>query len=86
MTQRRKTSLSPLGITFAGRLRMTRVERNLSQGELAEMSGVGATYISELERFRSEPTLAVVWKLACALGVDPDDMLRQPSPATEPEF
>lgn len=75
---KRQSEISQLARLFSERLRSKRQERDLSQSELAEAASVGATYISELERGRNEPTLAVVEKLAAALGVEPADMLRQP--------
>ena len=73
---RRQVALSALSAAFSQRLKDTRIDRDLSQVELAEASGVGATYISELERGMSEPTLAIVERLANALGVEPADMLK----------
>ena len=40
----------------------------LSQGELAERSGVHRTYVSDLERGARNPTVEIVAKLAQALG------------------
>lgn len=47
-----------------------RLERNLSQQELADLSGVSKSYIGDLERNEKEPTIEVLCKLAKALKVD----------------
>jgi transcriptional regulator with XRE-family HTH domain len=41
----------------------------LSQEELADRARLHWTYLSDLERGRQTPTLDVVNRLACALGV-----------------
>ena len=51
------------------RLKEIRTEKNLSQGQLARMSGVSQAYISDLEANRADPSITVANKLANALGV-----------------
>ncbi len=51
-------------------LRQLRRERSMTQQELARRSGVGQTYVSELERgVRTNPSREVVQSLADALSV-----------------
>lgn len=47
-----------------------RKELNLTQGKLAEISGVGQGEISKIENANSNPTLATVGALGSALGAD----------------
>lgn len=50
-------------------LRRLRQERDWSQEELAHVSGLHRTYISDLERVARNPTITVVDRLAQTFGV-----------------
>ncbi|MCH8876686.1 MAG: helix-turn-helix transcriptional regulator [Chloroflexi bacterium] len=56
---------------FGAILRKLRLERNLSQEELAAQSGFHRTYISLLERGLKSPSLTTITRLANALDVAP---------------
>jgi|HubBroStandDraft_1064217.scaffolds.fasta_scaffold00060_11 transcriptional regulator with XRE-family HTH domain len=71
----------------ARNLRRLRVGRGVSQENLAVDAGIDRTYVSRLERMLENPTVAVLERLAEALGVPiaeffippgPDDPLPQP--------
>lgn len=55
---------------FARRLRELRVERGMTQADLARRAGVTATYVSKLESGGAAPGIDLVEKLAGALGVN----------------
>lgn len=55
---------------FGRRLQDRRVKRRLSQEELADLSGLHRTYISQLERGLKSPTLATIYAIAYALEED----------------
>ena len=57
-------------------MRRIRRKRGWSQEELAFESGLHRTYISGIERGARNPTVLVLGKLAEALGVSPDRLLR----------
>ena len=61
---------------FAFNLRRLRIERGLSQEELAHLTGIDRTYVSHLERLRYNPTLDMVERLAKSLNVEPLELLR----------
>ncbi len=54
----------------ASRLKELRREKGLSLQELAEVSGVSRSLLSEIERGETNPTLATLWNLTQALNVD----------------
>lgn len=52
-----------------------RKERGMSQETFADHAAIHRTYISDIERGARNPTIAVVAKIAEALGVEPADLL-----------
>jgi transcriptional regulator with XRE-family HTH domain len=56
-------------------LRKLREGQGLSQEALADQAGLHRTYISDIERGARNPTIIVVEKLACALGVSVGSLL-----------
>jgi transcriptional regulator with XRE-family HTH domain len=60
---------------FAGNLRQIRLDRKLSQEELAHRANLDRTYISSLERKVYGASIDVVADLAAVLGVAPADLL-----------
>lgn len=57
-------------------VRRVRIEKGLTQEELAERAGTSQFYISSLESGRRNPTVVTVASLAKALGVDHLALLR----------
>ena len=64
-------SLSPAGETIGQRLKRLRLERGLSQRELAA-PGVSYAYISRIEAGTRQPSVKALRKLAAKLGVSAD--------------
>lgn len=56
-----------------------RQQRALSLDELSRRAGVSKSMLSQIERAQANPTVAVVWRLANALGVPISELL-----ATDP--
>lgn len=54
---------------FGVAVRYLRIKRAMSQEELADLSGLHRTYISDVERATRNVTLRTAAKLASALGV-----------------
>jgi len=52
-----------------------REARSLSMDALSRQSGVSKSMLSQIERQRANPTVAVVWRLATALGVPLAELL-----------
>lgn len=62
---------------FAKNLRERRQAKGLSQEELAYLADIDRTYVSSLERAVYSPSIDVLDRLARALGVGPDELIRK---------
>jgi transcriptional regulator with XRE-family HTH domain len=60
---------------FGKRLKQIRLSKKLSQGDVAKRLGIGASYISQVERGVQNVSLKGMEKLAKALGVRAKDLL-----------
>ena len=58
-------------------LRSQRIQKGLSQEELAHRVGLDRTYISLLERGLRQPTLGTLVKLSQALEIQPEDFVAE---------
>ena len=63
-------------IQFGKKLREVRLKKKLSQGDVARILGVHRSYISGLERGRRNPSLLTVHKVAKALGVSTNELMK----------
>lgn len=69
---------------LAASLREARRARGLSLDAVAKISGVSRSMVSQIERGESSPTVATLWNLTQALGVDFAGLLEaRPVPAIE---
>jgi transcriptional regulator with XRE-family HTH domain len=59
------------------RLRDLRKRKLLTQEQLAERSGVSVPTIVRIEHNQVEPRGSTIRKLASALGVEPDELVRR---------
>ena len=62
-------------MSFGKNLKDTRVEKNVSQDDLAKKIGVHANHISRYERDLSAPSIEVVQKIAEALEISIDELV-----------
>ncbi|MCQ1531184.1 helix-turn-helix domain-containing protein [Lutispora saccharofermentans] len=58
-----------LNAIIAANLKRLRMERNLSLGQLAELSGVSKVMLGQIEKGDSNPTINMLWKIANGLKV-----------------
>ncbi len=63
------------GNEFGRELRRLRREQGLSQARLAELAGVTASYLSQLETGERNPTPMVIRRLSPHLNVSPNHLL-----------
>lgn len=61
---------------FGAHIKEARTTAKLTQEQLAEITGVGTTYISDIERGAKFPSLSLFIKLVNALNVSSDYILR----------
>lgn len=54
---------------ISSNLKKLRNERNLSLGQLSELSGVSKVMLSQIEKGESNPTINTIWKIAIGLHV-----------------
>jgi len=67
---------SEILVRFGQRVREERLKQGLSQEQLAELAGVHRTYIGMIERAEKNITLENIEKLAKALNLKPEELLR----------
>jgi transcriptional regulator with XRE-family HTH domain len=60
-----------------GNLKAIRESKYLTQEMLSERSGVSRPTIARLERGDEEARFSTIWKLAQALGVEPDALVSE---------
>ncbi|MEH3085456.1 MAG: helix-turn-helix transcriptional regulator [Xylophilus ampelinus] len=73
MTQARDEALLA---AFASVLKDIRRDCGFSQEQLALRAGVDRTFVGKLESGRNQPSLAVLFKLADASSVEPEEFVR----------
>lgn len=61
---------------FGQNLRRLRVERSLTQEEVAESAAVSPRYVALIEAGARNPTLSVIMSLAAALSVPPHKLFK----------
>jgi len=71
--------LDPTSNHFARRLKQLRAARGWSLDALANASGVSRSMLSQVERNQANPTLAVAFRIARALGMSLGELAETPS-------
>ena len=57
--------------TLAQIIAEQREQKNLSQTQLAQLSGINQAHISRIESGKSKPTMPTVFRICQALDIDP---------------
>jgi transcriptional regulator with XRE-family HTH domain len=63
-------------VRFGRRIRELQKKRGWTQVYLAEHTGLGSVYISQLEHGKKEPGLRTIEILACSFDMTPAQLLR----------
>ena len=71
-----KTFMKKEVLQFGKRLREIRLKKGKSQGDVAKVLSVHRSYISGLERGKRNPSLLTVHKVAKALSVSINELLK----------
>lgn len=64
-------------------LQRIRLKRGLTLEDLSRAAGVSKSMLSQIEREKANPTIAVAWRLANALGIGIEELLAGEAPALE---
>lgn len=70
-------------IELGHRIRQARMERNMSQMDLAEICGISVPYVSDIERGKKCFSVDILLRIARALQVSTDWLLRLDIPQTQ---
>ncbi len=65
-----------ISVKFGKKVKELRLQKKMSQGDLAKILGVHPTYISGIERGVRNMALKNIEKLAKALGVPIEDLIK----------
>jgi len=66
-----------ISVKLGQNLKKIRTKKKMSQGDIARALGVDRGYISNIENGKKNPTLATLQKIANALGVEVDNLLKK---------
>jgi transcriptional regulator with XRE-family HTH domain len=64
-------------------LQRLRLARGLTLEDLSRIAGVSKSMLSQIEREKANPTIAITWRLANALGVEIGELLASETRAVE---
>lgn len=64
-----------INVLVGRNVKRIRLRKGLTQEKLAEASDLSQQYLSQMERGGRNPTLKILAKVACALGVQPTDLI-----------
>ena len=57
-------------------LKRIRTKKGMSQGDIVRALGMPKSFVSSIENGRTNPTLSTITKLAKAIGVSTDELLK----------
>jgi transcriptional regulator with XRE-family HTH domain len=70
-----QTGIDPLALGVGRAIKEARQRAEISMRALAGHCGVGQSFLSEVERGMATPSIATLYKVADALGVEPSSLL-----------
>ena len=68
--------MRPISKKLGENIKKIRIKKKLSQGAISRLLEVDKGYVSNIENGKKNPTLATIEKLAAALGVSADELLK----------
>ncbi|HEX2531768.1 MAG TPA: XRE family transcriptional regulator [Burkholderiaceae bacterium] len=79
----KKTSTPATPPELGATLQKLRLKRGLTLEDLSRAAGVSKSMLSQIEREKANPTIAVAWRLANALGIGIEELLASETRETE---
>lgn len=76
---RNATSGEPVNEYLCSKVAVLRKKKRWTLARLSALSGVSRSMLSQIERNRANPTLAIAYRIAQAFGVSLDDMIEHPA-------
>ena len=67
--------MNNITLSFGKRIRNLRIAKSISQEKLAELSGLHATYIGQIERGEKSPTIESIYKISVGLNISISKLL-----------
>jgi len=61
---------------LAKNLKRIRTQKGMTQGDIVRALGASRSFVSNMENGKTNPTLATITKLAKALGVSAEELIR----------
>jgi transcriptional regulator with XRE-family HTH domain len=61
-------------------IKKARIDKHWKQKDLVREAKLSQQHLSEIESDKVDPRLSIVRRLACALGVSPNELLEWPTP------
>lgn len=71
--------LEELNTIIGNNLKTLRIRKNLSLGQLAELSGISKALLGQIEKGKNNPTINTIWKIANGLKVPYTVLLENPN-------
>ena len=62
---------------FGKSIKLIRLNKGISQEELAELAGLHRTYISDVERGARNVSLVNIWRISEGLGIFPSELFKR---------
>lgn len=78
------TPPAEVGVNLGSRLRAARIRSGLTLREVARQLGVSASFVSQLENGKSQPSVVTLYSLTQLLGVSIDQMFEPDQAASSP--
>lgn len=84
VSQVESTPPAEVGVNLGSRLREARIRSGLTLREVARQLGVSASFVSQLENGKSQPSVVTLYSLTQLLGVSIDQMFEPDKAADSP--
>lgn len=77
--------MNNITLSLGKRIRNLRIAKRISQEKLAELSGLHATYIGQIERGEKSPTIESIYKISVGLNISISKLLNNMNDISDSE-